>query len=501
MKRLYLLIVLSSFAFMATGQDYLANQYTGISNTPINDIVVENNSLLVATEQGLYRLQDFDAAANQIHQNAVQKISLDEDNQACIGLYSNKIATIKDNEIFSTGIEDNNMITAMLIDNHKIWIGTNDGLFMLSLKQTKETPHYRRENSKLVSNQIMDLELDEKGRLWIATDRGISIFDGRNWETLLEDKRVSAMENHHGNMWAAIEQTIQQFGEDQKWRAVAMPLNYSGQPIRDLEFDYKDNLWIATNQVLKYDTQSGVFSVFDKNSGFNSTMALCIEIDNYNQVWVGTAGNGLYKINNATLEKPLAFETPKKANSESTNETPKAPTKVKKERKRKSFNNAIATPNHQTSPNNAVKGSKESKSKTKINPRTTSLPKEYGKEKSNINFLGNRLIKEGVELDVTTMSIEIAIWDGQNADGDTVSLYYNGECILKEFSLTTKREYFTLDINPRTANSLVLYAHSQGKLGFTTATIAIDGKDQPTEWIVLNSDLKKCDRITFNFVY
>lgn len=521
MKTLHLFIILLFFSSIVTGQDNLANHFVGIANTPINDILVENNNLLVATGKGLYRLQDFNIDAEQISQQAVNKIRLDNDERAWAGLYSNQITSVKNGEIFSTGISSDNIITAMLIVENKVWIGTNNGLYMLSLKQMKEMPHYRRENSRLVSNQIMDLEVDEKGRLWIATDRGISIFDGRKWETLLEDKQVSAMVRNGSNMWAAVERTIQQYGTDKKWRAVAMPLNYSGQPIRDLKFDFNDNLWVATNYVLKYDTQSGIFSVFDKNTGFHSTMALCIEVDNKNQVWVGTGGGGLYKIDNTLLEQPMASNSPVKGFVETEVETktesiaktempkPKKAKKsirVKKAKKRKVFNNPpIVSKNERKKGDITTKGSGKPKS-TKVKPKfipqpTMTLPKDSNKEKSNINFLGNRLIKEGVEIDVEVMTIEIAIWDGQNTDGDTISLYYNGQCILKEFSLTKERQYFTLDIDPRNANNLVLYAHSQGMLGYTTATIAIEGKDESKEWVVLNSDLKKCDRITFNFVY
>ena len=122
-------------------------------------------------------------------------------------------------------------------------------------------------------------------------------------------------------------------------------------------------------------------------------------------------------------------------------------------------------------------------------------------EKANINFLGSRLIKDGVTVEVDEMQLEIAIWDGQNVDGDSVSLYYNGVCILKNFNLTKERQYFKLDINPRIDNTLILYTHSNGDLGYSTATIAIEGKDTSTKWIVLNSDVKKCDRIAFKFVY
>lgn len=495
------------------GQDNLANHFIGISNTPINDIVIESNkSILVATEQGLYRIKDFNIDAELITQQATNKLSIDEDEHTWSGLYANKIMSLKKGEVFSTGISDNNMITAMLVVGKKIWIGTNNGLFEMSLKQMKEMPHFRMENSKLLSNQIMDLEIDAKGRIWIATDRGISIYDGSRWEQQLEGKQVSAMVRDGNNMWVAADKMIQRYGKDLKWRAVVMPLNYTGHVIRDLKFDYNNDLWVATNHVLKYDTDQGVFSVYDRNTGFNSSMSLCLAVDSDNQVWVGTAGNGLYRINNALLEEPMAmnnpvkgFVTTKDKENEVEKETmvavnevtkPKKTSRPKKERTRKRFNN-----NPTMSAGTTAKGGDSEKVNQPKRSNSVLPNKANRKEKSNINFLGNRLIKEGVDLDVTTMTLEIAIWDGQSMDGDTVSLYYNGECILKNFSLTKERQYFTLDINPRITNHLVLYAHSQGVLGYTTATIAIEGQDSPKEWVVLNSDTKKCDKIAFKFVY
>ena len=104
------LLFCSSWLF---AQDNMANQFVGLTNTPINDILVEaDNNILVATEKGLYRLQDFDIDADQLSQNAVGEIEVDENNQIWQGLYSNKISSLKKNEIFSTGISNSNMITA-----------------------------------------------------------------------------------------------------------------------------------------------------------------------------------------------------------------------------------------------------------------------------------------------------------------------------------------------------------------------------------------------------
>ncbi|NJN78558.1 MAG: hypothetical protein HC803_09735 [Saprospiraceae bacterium] len=294
------------------GQDNLANQFSRIPNTSINDISIDgNNDILVATGSGLYQLQDFTMDAEQVNNGGIYALAKDEDGRNWLGLYSNQIAALTKNETFATGIAKNNMITAMIIHQNKVWIGTNEGLYVMSLRQMKEMPHYHTNNSKLVSNQITDLEIDEKGQVWIGTNRGISIFDGKNWETKLENKQVSAIKRNGSEMWVAANKTIQKIGKELKWQTIAMPLNYTNHTIRDLAFDFSGNLWIATNHVLKYNTQTNVFSVYDSNTGFNSSMAVCIAVDNDNQIWVGTAGKGLYKINNTLIEMPFATNTDK----------------------------------------------------------------------------------------------------------------------------------------------------------------------------------------------
>jgi ligand-binding sensor domain-containing protein len=486
------------FCFLSLkGQDNLASKFVGITNTPINDILIErDNNFLIATGNGLYRLQDFDIDAELINNKGIYKLGADQNNLTWLGLYDSQVSSLKKGETFFIGIDENNMITAMLIHENNVWIGTNDGLYMLSLRKVKEMPHYLRENSKLLSNQITALEIDDKGKIWIGTNRGISIFDGKKWEIELENKEVSAIKRNGSEMWVAVDKTIQKMNKDKQWRSIAMPLNYSNHIIRDLAFDFNGNLWIATNHVLKYDTESNIFSVYDGNTGFYSTMALCVMVDNRNQIWVGTAGNGLYKIKNTLIETPFAAENEEDkmafagSNRTTIKSTEEEMTICQKEDvpKRKQIWDK------KTEETEVLKSSMITNNPSKIKNETKA-------EKSNINFLGNRLIKEGVEVEVTSMNIEIAIWDGQNADGDSVSLYYNGECILDKFNLTKERQYFRLEINPRIMNNLVLYAHSQGDLGYTTATIAVEGSNEVTKWIVLNSDIKKCDKISFNLVY
>jgi sugar lactone lactonase YvrE len=483
-------------------QDNLAYQFSELQQLPIHQLTFDaHNQLLASTEQGLYRIKNFEQGAEMLLSGGVCAAAVGSDNQIWTGLYSNQLSTLK-REFYSVGLQKNNAITAVLVFQDALLLGTNQGLFTFSLKELKERESFTTSNSKIIGNQINDLELDNLGRIWIATDRGISIFDGKRWETQQEQRQVTALAHSGGEMWAAVDKTIQSWDSKKKWTVFAMPANQSAHTIRDLAFDLDGNLWLAAKSVLKLDKNSGEFKVYDFNSGLFSTMILSLAVDLDNQIWVGTAGNGIFKISNAKPSRPIATaperpaplpeivtkpeitETPAFAVVETAMEDPER-------EKRKRFGSEPTASKREEDDKQAFAKAEETVTKGGM----------IEKEKSNINFLGNRLIKDGISVDVTTMTLDIAIWDGQNTGGDTVSIYYNGVCILKNVILSDERQYFKLDISPRFDNDLVLYAHNGNASGQATATVAIEGEVSPTKWIMLNSDLKKCDKISFKLVY
>ncbi len=72
-------------------------------------------------------------------------------------------------------------ISAIEVDGaNKKWIGTsNNGLFYLSEDGTEEIHHFTAENSPLLSNNILDIAIeDQTGIVYIATDRGLITYKG-----------------------------------------------------------------------------------------------------------------------------------------------------------------------------------------------------------------------------------------------------------------------------------------------------------------------------------
>lgn len=89
---------------------------------------------------------------------------------------------------------DNMPITAIAIDalGNK-WCGTgSDGLYLLSSDGTQLLAHYTKDNSPLLTNDILSLAIDkERGQLYIATSAGlVSLYIGQTSDWFAQSKEV-----------------------------------------------------------------------------------------------------------------------------------------------------------------------------------------------------------------------------------------------------------------------------------------------------------------------
>lgn len=72
-------------------------------------------------------------------------------------------------------------ISAIVIDGaNRKWIGTNNGLFLLSADGYQQLEYFTAENSPLFSNKIITLEMNNiTGELYIATENGLQSYMGQ----------------------------------------------------------------------------------------------------------------------------------------------------------------------------------------------------------------------------------------------------------------------------------------------------------------------------------
>lgn len=90
------------------------------------------------------------------------------------------------------------VVTSIAVDGaNRKWLGTaGGGLFLVSPDGTKELLVWNTDNSKLLSNQIMALEMDtQTGELFIGTDKGLQSFMGTSTDANLDFSSIYAFPN------------------------------------------------------------------------------------------------------------------------------------------------------------------------------------------------------------------------------------------------------------------------------------------------------------------
>ena len=130
--------------------------------------------------------------AQNLPNNDVRSLLLDRNGALWIGT-SNGIAILQCADPFDPGCSeafrppvtvdgipgfffDGEAISAMVADGgNRKWIGTSNGLFLLSPNGQDQLAYFEERRSPLLDNQITALAIDDSnGLLWIGTDRGLS---------------------------------------------------------------------------------------------------------------------------------------------------------------------------------------------------------------------------------------------------------------------------------------------------------------------------------------
>ncbi|MFR9165669.1 MAG: two-component regulator propeller domain-containing protein [Dysgonomonas sp.] len=70
-------------------------------------------------------------------------------------------------------------ITALAIDGgNRMWVGTGEGLYVISTNGQETYHNFTKENSLMPSNSVISLVIDQKGIVYIGTDKGIVTYQG-----------------------------------------------------------------------------------------------------------------------------------------------------------------------------------------------------------------------------------------------------------------------------------------------------------------------------------
>ena len=335
------------------------NGHDFFSKIVITDIVIKQKNLWIATDNGLYKLNNyhkdttqFDTYAlykgdnnfsNTISSNNVHCLYLDND---FLWIGSNKLDLLEFiPPVFKT-IESinksclkkpfvNNHVFSIYKEQNRIWVGTRAGLKLVHNDQTHVFRKTKKPNS-LAYNVIRGIQKDSKNNLWIATTKGISILNlddfsfnqpnfistyhnAKDPQSLSENNTRSIFIDHKQNVW------ITTFGGGLNLFTGNLRkgkfnfLHFKNKPKFDNSLssnmvltmiqDHRQHYWIATKNGLNQlffednDFKKPIFKRYrhapQDSTSLSNNSVLSVFEDSDNILWVGTQ-NGLNRFDRST---------------------------------------------------------------------------------------------------------------------------------------------------------------------------------------------------------
>ncbi|WEK21033.1 MAG: two-component regulator propeller domain-containing protein [Candidatus Pedobacter colombiensis] len=378
------ILILFCFAFKAACAQNLKFRHIGIenglSNSTIECILQDYRGFIwFGTRDGLNK---YDGNQITVYQNSKESSSISDNYIRCI--YEDQAHTLwigtssglnrfnpeknnftryqsdpKDSHSLS-----NNTVLSIKESPKGLWIGTSGGGLNLLNPTTNQFSRYHPATTSLGGNNVNDVQPDEKGNLWLATDHGLSYFNTKKGTF----KSISGLEKFMirvitasptGDLWLATEEKgllcyspasgkLKQYTHEEKnrnslgsdlVRAIVFrknkeiwigsinggldlfnpetstfqhymnepgdPSSLSQRTVSALYEDKQGNLWIGTHRggINLYSPGSEKFKLFQQELNKNSLSYNDVKAfheDANGNIWIGTDGGGLNLFNQKT---------------------------------------------------------------------------------------------------------------------------------------------------------------------------------------------------------
>jgi len=247
----------------------------GLYQSRVFDILQDkDHNIWLGTQGGTSRFDGKEflnfTSQNGLAQNGVQVLLRDSREIIWFGHLGGGISILINNkpEIY---IQSGSIIKSDIMDiaedkQHKIWVATyGSGAFCFTYTKSKHKIQYEQFKGNKLSDRIFYITSGHDSSLYFVTDVGIKKFN----------EKLKNFENYQP------EGLTQYFAKTCMFQ------------------DSKNNWWFGTYHggLYKQDNKTGKFKIYDIRDGLASNWVTSIKEDSQGNIWLGSWGNGLTKIN------------------------------------------------------------------------------------------------------------------------------------------------------------------------------------------------------------
>lgn len=212
---------------------------------------------------------------------------------------------------FTNGYLPATNIHALMHDGNYLWVGSfTEGLFVVDLR-TLQYKQYKSSSApgSLINNNIYSIYKDYTGTIWVGTMMGLCRYEEATdtfipvQDTWISTQVNDIVEDHRGVLWfATIGGGLYAYDRStDTWKHYATPIadDATSGKITCLLYDKQNQLWLGTEGagMFRYDRQRDTFTDFySEDNGLPNNVIYQLVADLSGHIW-GSTNNGLFKFN------------------------------------------------------------------------------------------------------------------------------------------------------------------------------------------------------------
>lgn len=201
---------------------------------------------------------------------------------------------------------ENLLITSMAFSGGRLWVGTNQGLFVVSLNRQEVTEHFTPKNSKLDSEVINYVYVDESRIKWIGTESGVVRIEGDRWKLYEKGTRITAITGNREGVWIAGPDEMWLVDPFNRWAPTNVDRDLSAGDVRALAADQKGNIYILSEIFTQFDPYTNEVVEIENNFNIKAEGHVALLCDMNDKIWLSTLNQGLLAMDmQPAADRPL----------------------------------------------------------------------------------------------------------------------------------------------------------------------------------------------------